>query len=183
MSFIPSISDALRVMTARTEADIIADSSLDWGTLPKKVHFMHGNPKEIISVLLALTKGSATKNEKYPLVGLFRDFRETIEEIGLNRYSTSCRPRLIIATLTNPSFRAEDRKLKNFDPILHPILERLIFNIRMSGEFGMPTVKQLNPVIWDRYFWGSDLSENSFNEYVDAVEIEGLDLKLLDRIC
>lgn len=182
MSQIPSISDAFKSIVAATEAAIIADNSLDWGVLPKKVYFMHGHPKEIVNVLQAYTNSPEKKNEKYPLVALFRDIREDIENqrFGLG---TTFKCRFVICTLTSPTLRADDREQQNFKPILIPIFEEIIKQISKSKLFGMPNIKDMKIVKYDRYFWGSEqVEKNKLNDYIDAVEVESISLTL-KNIC
>lgn len=179
---IPSISDAIEQVVADTEAALIADTSLDWGNLPKKLYFMHGHPKEIVMVLQAMTNAPATKDKKYPLFCLFRDVKEKLVE-GQYGFDTAFNPRIVICTITKPEYRAEKRKEVNFDPILIPILAEFINQVKMSAVFNAPTLKDLDITKWDRYFWGSDLAgKNPLNDYIDAVEIESIKLKL-NNIC
>lgn len=175
MSQIPSISDAFRTVVAATEAAIIADASINWGTLPKKVYFMHGHEKEIVNVLQSFTNASLPK---YPLVCLFRDIKEavSIQKFGLTP-AFNCR--LVICTLTTPSLRANDREIQNFKPILLPIFEQLIKQISKSSSFGMPAIDKMKIVKWDRYFWGTQaVDKNILDDYIDAVEIESISLHL-----
>lgn len=181
---IPSISDAFQNIVAATEDALIADTSLDWGTLPKKLYFLHGHPKEIVSVLQGYTNSTgAKKNQKYPLVALFRDIKEEVNQQaeGLaSRFNCS----FIICTLTNPSDRSNDRQEKNFKPILLPIFTELINQITLSESFGTPTVNELKITKWDRYFWGTQaIDKNILNDCVDAVEVESISLQLINNIC
>lgn len=179
---IPSIAAGLRSLVTRVEEAVIANTALDWGSMPKKVYFIQGHPLEIVNVLLSLTKGPTTKNKKYPLVALFRDFREDVSE-GAHGYTVSARPRLLICTLTQPNFRADEREAKNFIPILQPIFEELVGQIRLSAAFGAPTVKDMGIVKWDRYYWGTQVADaNVLNDYIDAIEIEGINLKLINNL-
>lgn len=184
MSQLPSISDTLQILTQRTETAILANPAIDFGNgLAKKVYFMHGHPKEILVRLQKLTEGPSTKNKKYPLIVLFRDIKETISE-GMYGFTSSSKPRIAIITITKPEFRADQRKEKNFDPILIPIFEEFIRQVKQSEFFGSPTTEQLEIVKWDRYYWGVDLADkNILNDYIDAIDIESISLNLDNIIC
>lgn len=183
MSVITSISDVLKIITARTEAALIANANINFGSIPKKVYFMHGHPKEIVSVLQAYTKSPTKKNHKYPLICLFRDIKEKLS-VGQSGITTYSKPRLVICTLTTPDFRAEDRKVKNFDPILLPILIEFINQITESEFFGAPQLEQLDITKIDRYFWGTEAADKTIlNDYIDAIEIESITLNLVNTIC
>lgn len=176
MNHLPSISDALEIIVPKVEAAIIADTTLNWDDLPKKVYFMHGHLKEITAVLQSMATAD-TKNKKYPLIALLRDFKETISEVK-DGYQASARPRLLIATRTLPNRRAEERKEKNFDPVLIPILENLMIQISKSNLFGRPSAADMNVVKWDCYFYGTGNNDkNLFNDYIDAIDVEGISLK------
>ena len=177
MSQIPSISDAFRTVVAATEAAIIADTSLDWGTLAKKVYFMQGSLLEITNVLQSYTNSPSYKNKKYPLVILVRDVKEKLNK-QLNGLGTSFKCHLLIITLTNPELRSDQREAQNFKPVLLPIFEELINQISKSKLFAMPTVKDMDITKWDCYFYGTkeNIKKNIFNDYVDAIDIESITL-------
>lgn len=169
----PSISDAFKSVIPGVEQAIAARTDLDWGSIPKKVYFMHGHPKEILSVLQSYTQaGNDLKNCKYPLIALLRDVKEEILEDGMGMKSTF-NARLVICTITSPNFRADEREVHNFKPILYPILEELIQRIMKSPVFGMPSRASMRLIKWDRYFWGTQAADkNILNDYIDAIEIE-----------
>lgn len=175
----PSISDALRIIVAATEAAIIADISLDWGELPKKVYFLQGSLLEVTNVLQSYTNAvSPLKNQKYPLVILVRDIKEKINE-QKDGIGTSFKARILIVTLTNPDLRSEGRELRNFKPILLPIFAELIRQISKSKAFRMPTIKDMDITKWDCYFYGTrENNKNIFNDYIDAIDIESITLNL-----
>lgn len=179
MSQIPSISDAFRVVVAATETAIIADTTLDWGTLPKKVYFMQGNLLEITGVLQLYTNaGAPFKNQKYPLVILVRDVKEKVTE-GKDGPGTTFKARLLIVTLTDPNLRANDREIRNFKPVLLPIFDEFTRQLSKSKAFRMPTLKDMDITKWDCYFYGTrENNKNIFNDYIDAIDIESISLNL-----
>lgn len=152
---------------------------------------MHGNPKEIMAVLQAMSEGPKTKDNKFPLVALFRDIKENVE---LQRFglASSFNAHIGIFTLTDPKMRAEERQARTFKPILLPIFESLVNNISKSVLFGQPPINDMKIKKWDCYFYGSGMNpdrspsspgnKNMFNDWVDAVEIESISLKL-KNIC
>lgn len=178
-------------MTEKVETAIIANTSLVWPDLPKKVYFMHGNTKEIMAHLQSLSDGPKTKDKKYPLIALFRDIREEVEQQRFGLASTF-KAHVGIFTLTNPEMRAADRELRTFKPVLIPIFEELVNQISKSILFGSPRINDMAIKKWDCYFYGSALNpdrasgapagKNIFNDWVDAIEIESITLNL-KNIC
>src|SRR5690242_4648687 len=86
-------------------------------TLGKHIYYMYGHPQEIVNRLQALTNSPQSKDKKYPLVALFQDFR-VVRGDKLTWYGTASL-NLVIATLTEPKYYAEDRYTKNFKPLLY----------------------------------------------------------------
>jgi len=176
MNKLPSITNAFKTLVEATEAAIIADATIDWGELPKKLYFMHGHPKEIVQRLADLGKGSETKDKKYPLVALFRDIKEKITQ-GAQGLNSKFKVHLVICVFTEAKYRADEREEKNFIPILHPIVEHLIQQLTESSEFGCPSIDELELEKWDRYFWGTQsMDAQILLDRVDAVEIENITL-------
>lgn len=144
---------------------------------------MHGHPKEIVNVLQAYTNSPTHKNSKYPLIALMRDMPEDLRE-GVYGFKSDFKCRIVICTLATPTDRANDREVKNFKPILHPVLTEFVNQLSLSAAFGTPTVDELKIRKWDRYFWGSQAADkNVLNDCIDAVEIESISLKLIGNNC
>ena len=184
LSQVPSISDAFRSVVLATEAAIIKDTSLNWGVLPKKVYFMHGHPKEIVNVLQGYTNSPDFKDKKYPLIILVRDIEDEEPLIGQNGIDISFKCQFFICTITSPDLRAEDREVKNFKPILHPILYEFLNQITISPLFSTETVEQMKMKWTDRYYWGANvIDKNQLNDYIDAVEIKQMTLTLYNQSC
>lgn len=183
MSKLPSFSDALKVITTRTEEALQSNSKVNFGGIKKALYFMHGHPKEIADILQSYTNSTGPKkNQKFPCVALMRDFKEKLRD-SPQGLTAKARPRIVFLTLTKPTYRADDRKIKNFDPILVPIVEEFINQIRISEFFGSPTIEDLDIDKWDRYYWGADPAQKTvLNDFVDAIEIEGINL-ILENNC
>lgn len=188
MSKLPSISDGLEAVVAKTKTAIVANTSINFGldenqqAIVKDLFFMHGNVKEITNVLKSMSDGSETKDKKYPLIALFRDVKEELEEQRFG-FGSSFNAHLGIFNVTNPKLRAEDRKVTSFDNILIPIFEEFIRQLSHSVAFGQPRVNDMKIIKWDCYLYGSSLNDkNIFGDYVDAIDIERISLKL-KNIC
>jgi hypothetical protein len=181
----PSISKAFAKIVTDTETAIIADTTLNWGSLPKKVHFMSGNLLEISNRLTEMTNSPnpLISNGKYPLVALFKDITEDIIQ-GDKGLESTFDAKLGIFTLSTQTDRHDQRRDKNFIPILIPILEKMIDVISRSTQFGMPDIKSMRLKATNCYFYGSTLNnKNQFNDFVDAIEIERISLNIKNIIC
>jgi hypothetical protein len=180
---LPNVVSAFRRITQRTEAALLTDTSINFGSdLPKKVYFMQGNVKEIVARLQKMTDASMD-DKKFPLIALFRDFEEDVIDEG-RQFAAKCTPRIAFITLTQPSYLSDEREAKNFLPILYPIFNEFIHQITLSQEFGMPTEDQLKIKKTDCYFFGSNLAnKNIFNDYVDAIQIDSISVQVKNLNC
>jgi len=178
---IPSISDALKATVAKVDAAIIANTSLDWGNLNKRVYYMQGHPMELAGILQSFTKASLPK---YPLVILVRDVEDQTATTGQNGINTQFNARIIICMRTEPSLRGDAREAATFKPVLHPIFWELLNQISNSDLFNMPTIEDMKLKWTDRYYWGvNDENKNIFNDHIDAVEIKSISLNVNNEHC
>ncbi len=167
--------DIISDIVDRMRAD---DSNPCTGDAP---YYMYGHPLDVIGQLQAKDSNDVYKFRKYPVVILFQDFDEDYGEshsiksevTGLN---------VIIATSTSPDYISEQRYTNNFKPILQPLYELFVEHLIASRQF-LEIGEGLVPhVKTDRLYWGrSGLygnEANIFNDYIDAIEISDLHLKL-----
>lgn len=178
----PSIYDAFAKVIAATEAAIIANTSINWGTIPKRVYFQDGNSIEVNSILQSYTNASI---DKYPLIVLFRDIpNESIGEdlLGLTR---TFKAHLAICTYTVQTYRKPERETINFIPILEPIFNEFLHQISLSMDFNMPSIKNMAVTATDCFFYGNKMNpdKNIFNDPLDAIEINSISLTLRNVLC
>lgn len=145
-----------------------------------QVHYEHGHPFEIDNILQSWEKTPANSAVKYPLIALFQDFEETrgtatgtMAEVKLE---------LIIATMTKPEYNASQRMCYSFIPILYPIYDQFIKSVYKSGYFFETNKEQIQHTKTDRMFWGKNKAA-AFGDYVDAIQITNLQLKVKTFKC
>lgn len=144
------------------------------------VNYLYGHPIEIISQLQEMSKG-ANKANRFPVVCLFQDFDEKkgagqLTEVSLN---------IIIANMTKPDYVAPQRYAKNFKPYLYPIYDELLYQI--SNTFAVADMSMIEHTKTDRLFWGKSAlygnEGNTFNDFLDAIELTNLKLSLNQINC
>ncbi|HEY5588414.1 MAG TPA: hypothetical protein VIK86_05595 [Candidatus Paceibacterota bacterium] len=159
---------------------IVADVATKLG---KSVYYKYGGFKEVFNELEQLANNDTYTN--YPLVWLITDFEQK-KGIGINIYSEAT-VNMLIFNKTLPEWSSEQRTLYSFKAQLHPIYEQLISSIEASHSinsgFGESEHKQT-----DHYSWGRDKIEMTkdgkpFSDYIDAVEINNLTLKIYKQNC
>ena len=159
-----------------TQFSVVSDVDLwgDWKALAP--YFMDGHLRDI-SKRLAVKDASIglLQFEKYPLVVLLQDF--TMSESKANNVETSLN--IIIVNNSNPEYSTEDRRKNNFTPVLDPLYNRLIQAIKDDSYMN------LTDNSWSltrRYYWGSELnSKNIFGDFLDAIDIEGLNISVTKK--
>lgn len=143
--------------------------------LGKHLDYQPGRSTQIQTELQKITQAAtvAAKAGKYPLVGLFQDIPE---QRGDGYYATVKIPKIIIAVLTVNTDPVLARYDKNFRPILYPIYMEFMRqlarhkNIIASDPNAIPHVKFDRP--------GNQPAGQNMNDYLDAIEINNLELML-----
>lgn len=155
--------------------------------LGQNLNFLHGHPLEIINTLNKMKMaGSNFPSERFPLIALFQDFQERRGTGGEVYAEVSLQ--MVIACLTTPSLNAAQRMEVNFIPTLYPIYDELLKQIVRSRLFLIrDTENEPKHIKTDRLFWGREgLYGNTgsiFDDYLDAIEIKNLDLKIKNQNC
>lgn len=141
------------------------------------VHFFWGHPYEVVAHLEALTVAKVGKDKKFPLIALFTDFDQDMSLPGI-LCETSLH--LIIATVTDSKLNAEDRLIKNFKPILQPIYDEFIKEVKRCGYF--EPMYEIPHTKTDRYYWGKNglfgQNEVKFSDFIDCIELQNFKLKV-----
>ena len=167
------IDDDNFTINAATGLDFTGDS---WKS--KAPYYLFGHPRDIVSVLADRNKSKTFQYQKYPLIALFQDFSEDINS-GYSETSLN----LIIANITKPTYNTADRYTNNFEPVLYPLWAQLerAFQISKDVELLDGNYSKI-----DRAYWGKEglygNEGNIFDDHIDAIEIENLNLRF-KNIC
>lgn len=139
-------------------------------------YYLYGHRVEINTRLLDKPQ---RVDEKYPLVALRLDIPERVSSLGME-----VELNIAIMTYTNESYTAKQRYDNVFRPILYPLYEDFISQLRISGKFSWQNFHEPPPhTKIDRPFWGTQNSEgntaNFFSDPLDAIEIINLKITAL----
>lgn len=153
-------------------------------TLIQTIDYQIGHLFELVQTLSQMDKSVNTRILKYPLVWLVTDFTETRgKQPGV--YADT-KLHVCIIHQTDSTYKAMDRKEKVFKPVLLPIYYSLIEQIANSTAILEGPEDLIIHSKTNRYFLGSNnitVNKNTLNDYVDAVEIENLNLKFYYNNC
>lgn len=150
------------------------------------IRYMYGHPVELVDTLKELTNSRTEKYSIWPVIMLFTDIAESHGITG--GYPIEYTLNMVIATYTDPNYKADTRRVRNFVPILQPIYEQLLESIAASSELTAYPARAIIHTKTDRYYWGkTGLNGNTGNQYndcIDAIEINNLRIKKsLKQIC
>lgn len=144
------------------------------------IHYIYGHYNEIRQKLIERSQGSESfKFRRYPLVALFLDIPNNKGRVGTGGKVTL---QMIILYHTTAERYVEDRMELVFKPILYPIYNELLLQIRDSGYFLVYDVDSISHTAIERPHWGDPgLYGNSgylFGECLDGIELKNLELTL-----
>lgn len=148
---------------------------------------VHRYSAHILEVLENLKQldNSGNSDLKYPVVILICDFEEQIGQNKSIEYGYEIATlNFVIASTTDRNFKQPERLTQNFKPVLYPIYNALLESILESSSVYKftGTIEDIPHVKYDRYFWGREKifgnDANTFNDYIDAIEIRGMKIKI-----
>lgn len=168
------------VTTASLRFTVTLDSSTALAPTGVSVvlNYHHGHLLEIKNIFQQATAKASLKLEQFPAIVLVQDFQEVTDRKQHLREATL---RVLIITDSKQSYVAADRYTYVFEPKLYP-LEDLFFKcLERSTEV---SGYDQGFTRWDRLFWGRTAGEgtasNIFADYIDAIELENLKIKILN---
>lgn len=151
------------------------------------VRYDYGHPSDIVGKLVQLSNTDTNRFKKYPLIGLFLDFKQTRGQY-IN-IASGGRLNLFIAIGTVATYTPQQRTQQSFVPIIYPIYEEFIKQLLKHPNVVKPNNGIFEHDFTDRYQWGkggleyyNNGQKNIFNDFIDASEITGLDVSFKD-IC
>lgn len=145
----------------------------------EKPYYLHGHPLEIVNTLKEKTEsGTELKFQKYPLVALLEDFEDDgASGVFANRPKVD----ILFITDTSPDYKAEHRYTNSFDLVLTPIVQLFINELKRKKGVHIDHRKISGKIIYHLY-WGKKglygSEGNTFGDFIDCIEIKGLDLKI-----
>jgi hypothetical protein len=165
------ITDEVKAVVAKTATAMARD-----------VFYFFGHIKEVSTRLQELTNSTTNKSKQFPCVILFTDI-PVRENQPIGTYGTA-NLNLIIANWTNPKYTSQQRLDNNFKPILRPIKKEFIKQMSRHLQFGFPLTTEIQRTGIDRYFYGSTMNDkNAFNDYIDCIEIQNLQVIIKNKPC
>lgn len=175
MSTERTLRERFRLIATATEAAILPYLQTIDPTI-QQLHFEYGHPLTIINKLQAMNNPQSYQFMKYPLLAVFED----VPERGIVDDISTISPRIIIANQTRPEYTREERDTTNFKPILLPIYDAFMRELKrtpyMRYDYRKPGERIMRP------FWGKEglygNEGNVFGDALDCIEIRGAEFTI-----
>lgn len=140
------------------------------------INYHYGHPLEITNMIRQKVQNENYNREVFPMVCLFQDFKETFKEA----HEWEAELNVVIVTDTRPEYEASQRYTYSFTPMLYPLYELFLQELAAS-KYIQNT--HFDHVKYDRLYWGKSgiygNVANIFNDFIDAIELENLRVKIL----
>ncbi len=150
---------------------------------PFQVSFDYGHYDAVNKNLLNKEGSITLKNAKYPLIWMITPFEQKTDR-RQDHYCELSGLDFLILTNTSMEESIETRVEKYFKPVLWPVIERFKSEISDSGLFQVLSVDAIPYDYQKDWHYQSGLSGkgNLFNDYIDAVQIKGIRLKVNELV-
>lgn len=182
MSEMVNISDVFREIVQRVSAKVTP--FLPGTENISGVYFDYGHYTDIRERLVAKSKSLETKSNRFPLIAMFEDFRIRRGDEGLTGIADMT---LIILYHSNKVKTRQQREDDVFKPILIPIYNELLRQIKLSGKFMVYSESQIKHDMIKRPHWGDPAMYGNdsylFDTVLDGIELRNLSLTTFLNNC
>jgi hypothetical protein len=183
------IVDIVGEVVQKAQAGILAtiqanETSILGATSIQAINYQFGPFEELIETLAQYDTDLSLRYQKYPLVYLVTDFTE--QRGRLPGVYADTRLNIAICHQTSATYKSIERKEKVFEPVLYPIYLRFMEELSKHPMTMPGSDDMIQHDKTDRYYWGTrelGTSKNKLADYVDAIEIQNLQLKFDYQPC
>lgn len=149
--------------------EVVASVQTAYGS---PVYYYHSHPIEMVNTLIEKDQSGEWKLKKYPAIYLYEDIKENHKPLSI-----TASLHVLILTETKPEYKSSDRDTYIFKPVLLPLFELFIDELMKNKSIENMSLEYEKT---NRKFWGSDNGANVANDFVDAVEIENLEIEFTE---
>ncbi|MDR1673226.1 MAG: hypothetical protein LBS09_07195 [Bacteroidales bacterium] len=172
--------------------DIIGEAVRATGErLDRPVHYMYGHLRSILQTLSSYDRTAEFAKQKYPLIALLCDFVEYVQSD--KQYERWADLHLLIVADSNRDYREEERLEKVYKPILIPIYEAFMDELKNNTNYVSEVTNSIYGYAGEefikRYALSNALNESVkqqglkslFNDHLDGIEIRNLRLEFISH--
>jgi hypothetical protein len=173
-------------MIERYITDIVGEVVTATATaLSNSIHYEFGDMNEVVMLLSKMSLYKQSAEKKYPLVAMFTDIPENRGR-ATHIQSEITIPSIIIATFTSQKYTAKERMEKSIKPILQPIYDELLKQFKLHQAVDVAAANLIVHQKINRLSWGQSAlfqENNAGTDFIDAIEIRNLELKVKTKKC
>lgn len=172
------IVDEIAAIVAKVQTALLTELQA-YDPLIEGVHYEYGPGKEILETLKQKDMAPSFRNKKYPLVALLMEFPETRNPtIGVYAEADLS---LVFCHHTKIDYKTAERYEKTFKPVLYPIYLKFMHELEMSGIAFSQTGEYEHQKV-DCPYYGRE-NKNVGNDFLDAIEVNNLKIRLYQKSC
>lgn len=150
-------------------------------SLIQQIRYSKSSFDELIETLFQEDKSSTGRFKKYPLVHLVQDV--SVERGGDIGFYGNVNLNIIFIHQTLQTYKTQERSDKVFKPVLWPIYYEFMEQLKRSSWITntWQVTGEFRHRVTEHGFWGTrqlQASKNILNDYVDAIEVQNLQLKI-----
>jgi len=157
--------------------DTLRDKFSEEKVLP---YFDFGTTVEVVNRLKQKSESPTYSDKRYPLIWYLID-GSVKEEVVLGKRIVK-NVTIIICNQTTREFTSTERYENNFTPILRPLYDAFMINMKNSTL--VRSSDNYKHEYYENLFWGNEglygATGNIFDDMLDAIIIRGLDLSLIE---
>lgn len=147
---------------------------------PFRVYFEYGHYRDVVK-RLDQKEGAILEDTrtKYPLIYMVTDFEEKRTD-NTSYYCELPSLQFIVAMGTDNNYTMDERRDKTYLPRLYPVYAEFLKQLSKTKALGYPNEGTLTHTKIDRSYWAGDEGQNAnmFNDYIDAIQIKGMNLRV-----
>jgi hypothetical protein len=152
------------------------------------INYQYGHFRELIVTLAQWDTDPSLRMGKYPMIYVVQDFVEHRGKLAGVYADLSLQ--VIVCHQTEADYKITDRYAKVFKPVLYPIYYSFLKNLALSNMTFPSSPDLISHDKYDRSFWGTSKVVGSggtdrsvLNDFVDAIDIQNLQLKIDYQPC
>lgn len=164
-------TEEMGIVVENTRLALEARFPGEWPVL----NYQIGYVSELNQTLQQFARTKTYAEIKFPCFWFAQPFSMFRGESGWYASLTDMRAFIIMETGKN--YKALERMEKVFKPVIYPIYNEWLIQLKKHPAFFVPQTSLLQHKIVDRFFWG-EKQQTVITDIVDVREISGFDMKL-----
>lgn len=183
MNYPQPIQEIMRKVVLKAQSKVLSELQTA-NSFIETIHYHYSPIHEIQQDLQNMMEGVDTPSERFPLVWLNESPPIPQNRSNQDGFFGTVTLQMWIMFHTKQNYTSEEREQLVFAPILRPIYYNIIQAITTMVEFSKPDERYIDHSFYEHKFLGTnDKTANVFSEFVDAIEMRDLTLRMNYKNC